>query len=77
MTRRMRIRIVSNTIEEQAHANVARETAEVTHVPVGRIVEAAHETRVERDVTIVPVFESVLVVEKRLVLEEALHIDAA
>jgi stress response protein YsnF len=43
-------------------------------VPVDRVVETAPETRTEGDVTIVPVLEEVLVVEKRLVLKEELHI---
>jgi len=38
------------------------------------VVETAPEIRTEGDVTIVPVLEEVLVVEKRLVLKEELHI---
>jgi stress response protein YsnF len=41
---------------------------------MGRIVETAPEIRTEGDVTILPVVEEVLVVEKRLVLKEELHI---
>ena len=39
-----------------------------------RIVDEAPETRTEGGVTIVPVLEEVLFVEKRLVLKEELHI---
>jgi stress response protein YsnF len=41
---------------------------------MGRMVETAPEIRTESDVTILPVVEEVLVVEKRLVLKEELHI---
>jgi len=50
------------------------ETAvEVERVPVGRFVEATEEPRVEGDVTVVPVYEERLVVEKRLFLVEEVH----
>jgi uncharacterized protein (TIGR02271 family) len=74
VTGRVRVQTVTDTVEELAHADVQRETVEVARVPVGRVVEAAPEIRTEGDVTIVPVLEEVLVVEKRLVLKEEVHI---
>jgi stress response protein YsnF len=74
VTGRVRVQTVTDTLEELARADVRRETVEVTRVPVDRMVEAAPEIRTEGDVTIVPVVEEVLVVEKRLVLKEELHI---
>lgn len=74
VTGRVRVRTVTDTIEELAQADVQHETVEVTRVPVGRVVETAPEIRTEGDVTIVPVLEEVLVVEKRLVLKQELHI---
>jgi stress response protein YsnF len=74
VTGRVRVQTVTDTVEELAHADVRRETVEVTRVPVDRVVETAPEIRTEGDVTIVPVLEEVLVVEKRLVLKEELHI---
>jgi uncharacterized protein (TIGR02271 family) len=74
VTGRVRVQTVTDTIEELAHADVKRETVEVTRVPIDRMVETAPEIRTEGDVTIVPVLEEVLVVEKRLVLKEELHI---
>jgi stress response protein YsnF len=53
---------------------VQREIVEVTRVPIDRMVETAPEIRTEGDVTILPVVEEVLVVEKRLVLKEEVHI---
>ena len=53
---------------------LADETVEVERVPVGRVVEAAPEIRQDGDVTIIPVMEEVLVLERRLVLKEEVRI---
>ena len=74
ITGRVRVQTVTDTVEELAHAYVQRETVEVTRVPIDKVVETAPEIRTDGDVTIVPVLEEVLVVEKRLVLKEELHI---
>lgn len=71
---RVRVRSVTDTIEEMARATLDEETVEVTRVPVGREVEAAPPVRTEDGVVIIPVLEEVLIVEKRLVLKEELHI---
>jgi stress response protein YsnF len=68
VTGRVRVQTVTETVEELAHADVQRETVEVTRVPFDKVVETAPEIRTEGDVTIVPVLEEVLVVEKRLML---------
>jgi uncharacterized protein (TIGR02271 family) len=74
VTGHMRVRTVTDAVEELAHASVQREGIEVTRIPIDRVVETAPEIRTDGDVTIVPVLEEVLVVEKRLVLKEELHI---
>ena len=74
ITGKVRVRSVVDTVEEVARADLTGERVEVTRVPIDREVEAAPLTRTEGDVTIVPVVEEVLVVEKRLVLKEELHI---
>jgi stress response protein YsnF len=74
VTGHVRVRTVTDTVEELAHASVQREDIEVTRVPINRVVETAPGIRTDGDVTIVPVLEEVLVVEKRLVLKEELHI---
>ena len=43
-------------------------------MPVGRVVETTPDIRQEGDVTIVPVMEEVLVLERRLVLKEEVRI---
>ena len=73
-TGKVRVRSFADTVEEVARATLADERVDVTRVPVGREVEAAQSVRTEGEVTIVPVMEEVLVVEKRLVLKEELHI---
>jgi uncharacterized protein (TIGR02271 family) len=74
VTGRVRVRTVTDTVEELAHAAVQRDDVEVTRVPIDKVVETAPEIRTDGEVTIVPVLEEVLVVEKRLVLKEELHI---
>ena len=74
VTGRVCVRTITGTINEVAHADLRREDVEVTHVTIDKVVETAPEIRTEGDVTIVPVLEEVLVVEKRLVLKEELHI---
>lgn len=73
-TGKVRVRSVVDTVEEVARADLTGERVEVTRVPIDREVEAPPPTRTEGDVTIVPVMEEILVVEKRLVLKEELHI---
>jgi uncharacterized protein (TIGR02271 family) len=73
-TGKVRVRSVVDTIEEVARAALAEDRVEVTRVPLNREVSAAPPVRTEGEVTIVPVMEEVLVVEKRLVLKEELHI---
>jgi uncharacterized protein (TIGR02271 family) len=53
---------------------LVRDNYDVQHVPVNRIIDNPPEIRHEGDTTIIPVLEEVLVVEKRLILREELHI---
>ena len=51
-----------------------RDDCEVRRVPIGRIIDKPAEQRQEGDTLIVPMMEEVLVLEKRLILREELHI---
>ncbi len=63
------------TREETVDADLVTETATVERIAVNRLVKgAAPQIREENDVLIVPVLEEVLVVEKRLLLREEVHI---
>ena len=73
-TGKVRVRSVVDTVEEVARAALEGERVEVTRVPVDKEVDVAPSMRTEGDLTIIPVLEEVLVVEKRLVLKEELHI---
>ena len=73
-TGKVRVRSVVDNIEEVARAALTEDRVEVTRVPLNCEVNAAPSVRTEGEVTIVPVMEEVLVVEKRLVLKEELHI---
>jgi uncharacterized protein (TIGR02271 family) len=74
VTGKVRVRSIVDTVEEMARAELQEERVEVTRVPIDREVSTPPTVRTEGDVVIVPVLEEVLVVEKRLVLKEELHI---
>ncbi|MBF9195618.1 YsnF/AvaK domain-containing protein [Microvirga terrestris] len=74
ITGKVRVRTSVDVETELVKATLEGETIEVTRVPIDRIVERAPEVRTENDVTIIPVLEEILVVEKRLVLKEELHV---
>ena len=73
-TGRVRIRTVVDEREAWVREELAREEVTIERVPIDREVTETPEIRQEGDVLIVPVVEEVLVVEKRLVLKEELHI---
>lgn len=74
LTGRVRVETKTELVEEIASAELESSEVEVLRVPVNRPVDSAPEVRTEGDVTVVPVLEEVLVVEKRLVLKEELHV---
>jgi stress response protein YsnF len=74
VTGKVRVRTITDALEELAQANLQTESIEVTRMPIDRVVEVAPAVRTENDVTIVPVLEEVVVVQKQLVLKEELHI---
>jgi len=60
--------------EEVVDVPLVEERVEVERVPVNRVVDAPPAVRQEGDVTVIPVFEEVLVVEKRLMLKEEVRL---
>lgn len=74
VTGKVRVRTRVEVETEMVRAALATEDVEVSRVPVDRPVDHMPAIRTEDGVTIVPVVEEVLVVEKRLVLKEELHI---
>ncbi|HEY0138164.1 MAG TPA: YsnF/AvaK domain-containing protein [Nannocystis sp.] len=59
---------------EHVEVPLRSENIEITRVPINRVVDGPVPVRHEGDTTIYPVLEEVLVLEKRLVLREELHL---
>ncbi|MGJ7043457.1 uncharacterized protein (TIGR02271 family) [Shinella sp. BE166] len=74
VTGRVRITTETKLTEEIAQATLAGERVEVIREPIGEEVGSIPKMRVEGDVTIIPVLEEIVVVEKRLVLVEEIRI---
>jgi uncharacterized protein (TIGR02271 family) len=71
---KVRVRTEVDSVEQVVRETLTGETVEVTRVSVDRRVEQVPEVRTENGVTIVPILEERLVVEKQLFLKEELHI---
>ena len=73
-TDRVKVHTVVETSEQMVREALSSRNVKVTRVPVDRVVTTVPEIRTENGVTIVPVLEEVLVIEKRLILKEEVHI---
>lgn len=71
---RVRVLIESTIGDETIDVPLQEESLRVERVEVRRFVDSAEGPRQDGDTTIVPLYEEVLVVEKRLLLREELHI---
>lgn len=74
---RLRVTTQTDLVEEHVSETLRTDEVQVTRVPVGRTLtpgEAAPAIRTEGNVTIIPVVEEIVVVEKRFVLKEEIHI---
>jgi uncharacterized protein (TIGR02271 family) len=71
---RVRVRVAVDTREEIVPAELAHDQVEVRRVPRNVAVTELPAVRLEGDTTIIPVVEEQLVVEKRLVLVEEIHV---
>ena len=71
-----RVRVSTHVEEHRELVTEAlrRDDVVIERVPVNRIVEAAPPIRREGDTVIFPIMEETLVVEKRLLLKEEIHI---
>ena len=70
----VRIASVTREREQLIDEPLTRERVEVERMAVGRTIDAAPPVREEGDTTIIPVVEEVVVVERRLVLKEEIHV---
>ena len=76
-TGRVRVSTHTDTVEQVLRESLQAQAVDVTRVPLDRTIpkdEAAPAIRTEGPLTIIPILEEVLVVEKRLVLREEVHV---
>jgi len=74
---RVRVSVLTETEQQQVRETLRSSRVEVAHVAIGRRLEAGEgmpQARTEDNVLIVPIVEEMLVVEKRLVVVEEMHI---
>ena len=74
VTGRVRVRTITEFVDDVAHATLEKQKIDIQRVPIDQVVDTPPSVRTEGDITIIPVLEEVLVVEKRLLLKEELHI---
>ena len=71
---KVRVSTIAEDRQEDVDATLESDVVDVVRVAIDRVVDHSPEIRTEGDVTIVPVLEEVIFVEKKLVLKEELHI---
>jgi uncharacterized protein (TIGR02271 family) len=73
-TGRLRIQVSVEERQDSVPVELSHDEVEVERVPVNRAVSQLPSVRLEGSTTIIPVVEEVVVVEKRLILVEELHV---
>ena len=68
------VHVSSHVRKETVDVTLADEQVDVQRVPVNRIVDSPVPVREENGTTIIPVYEEVLVVEKRLRIKEEVRV---
>ncbi|HTZ59858.1 MAG TPA: YsnF/AvaK domain-containing protein [Acidobacteriaceae bacterium] len=71
---RVRVSRVTHDHQQAIDELLQHENVEVERVPVDRLVDAMPSVRQEGDLTIIPVVEEVVKVERHLLLKEEVHI---
>lgn len=72
--RTVRVKKSIGTKDVTVDEDLLREDVDVERVPINQYVEAMPPVREENGVTIIPLVEEILVVEKRLLLREEIHV---
>jgi uncharacterized protein (TIGR02271 family) len=73
-TGRVKVSTVTHSREELVQQLLQSERVEVERVPMGQVVAKVPEVRTEGDVTIIPVVEETVVLQRQLVLKEEVRI---
>jgi uncharacterized protein (TIGR02271 family) len=77
LTETGKVRISKKVVEENKRVEVSSfsEEVDVDHVQVNKYIDKIPEVRYEGDKMIIPVVKEVVVIEKRLLLVEELHVN--
>lgn len=73
-TGRLRIQVSVEERQDKVPVELSHDEVEVERVPVNKAVSQLPSVRLEGSTTIIPVVEEVVVVEKRLILVEEIHV---
>lgn len=73
-TGRLRIQVSVEERQEGVPVELSHDEVEIERVPVNKAVSQLPSVRVEGSTTVIPVVEEIVVVEKRLVVVEEIHV---
>jgi len=73
-TARVRVSRITHNHQQMVDEMLQHEKVEIERVPIDRPVDSMPSIRQEGDVTIIPVVEEVLKIERQLVLKEEVHL---
>jgi uncharacterized protein (TIGR02271 family) len=73
-TGRVQVARVTHEREQLIDELLTHETVEIDRIPIGRQVNSMPAIRNEGDITVIPIVEEVLVVERRLLLKEEVRV---
>jgi uncharacterized protein (TIGR02271 family) len=73
-TGRLRIEVSVEEREDNVPVELSHDELEIERVPVNKVVSQLPSVRLEGSTTVIPVVEEVVVVEKRLVVVEEIHV---
>lgn len=70
----VRVATVTRSEDRLVEQELTHERIEIERVPINIFVETAPPVRTEGDLTILPVLEEVVIVQRRLLLREEVHV---
>jgi stress response protein YsnF len=70
----VQVALVTGTREQLIDEELTHVRVVIERIPIGRTIEVAPQISQEGDITIIPVVEEVVVVERRLVLKEEVRV---
>lgn len=70
----VRVATVTRSHDHLVEEELMHRRVEIVHVPMGYFVDAVPPVREEGDLTIMPVVEEIVIVERRLLFKEEVHI---